>query len=144
MSNAARQQLCLQSEDLRKANKHEQLPSHDYHIGQDMIFQDVTSKWWCPATITSLCPEPRSYNITTREGINYRRTQAHLKPYQLQSKKLEDECFVVQVTEQSSEMQTFTPSDHKKSDNLNNQVQSYSRPKRDIKLPVKLDLLSIM
>ena len=80
MSNAARQQLGLQSEDLRAADKHEHLPTHDYHIGQDVMVQDVTSKQWYPTTITSLCPDPRSYNITTREGINYRRTQAHLKP----------------------------------------------------------------
>ena len=107
ISHADRQQLCLQSEDLTKADKHEHLPMHDYYIGQDVMFQDVTSKWWYPATITSLCPEPRSYNITTREGINYGRTQAHLKPYPPQSKKLENEHYVVQLIEQSSDMQTF-------------------------------------
>ena len=100
MSNAARQQLGLQLEDLRKADKHEHLPISEYHIGQDVMFQDVTRKWWYPATITSLCPQPRRYNITTREGFNYKRTQAHLKPYQPQSKKLEDECSVVQLIEQ--------------------------------------------
>ena len=105
MSNAAIQQLGLQSENIRKAYKHEQLPTHDYHIGLDVMFQDVTSKWWYPATITSLCPESRSYNITTREGINYRRTQAHLKSYHPQSKKLEAEHSV----EPSSDMQKFKP-----------------------------------
>ena len=45
MSNAARQQLCLQSEDLRKADKHEHLPTHDYHNYQDVMYQDVTSKF---------------------------------------------------------------------------------------------------
>ena len=59
MCNAARQQLGLQSEDLRKADKHEHLPTHDYHIGKDVMFQGMTSKWWYPATLTSLCPEPR-------------------------------------------------------------------------------------
>ena len=53
MSNAARQQPGLQSEDLRKADKHEHLPTHDYHIGQDVMFQDVRSKWWYPAIISS-------------------------------------------------------------------------------------------
>ena len=74
MSNAVRKQLDLDSEDLGNTCKHEHLPTHDLHVGQDVIFQDVTSKWWYPATITSLCQEPRSYNITTREGVNYRRT----------------------------------------------------------------------
>ena len=96
MSNAIRQQLGLQLGDLRKADEHEHLLTHDYHIGQDVMFQDMASKQWYPATISSLCPEPRSYNITTREGVNYRRTQTHLKPYELQSKKLETEHSVVQ------------------------------------------------
>ena len=66
MSNAAWQQLGLQS-----ADKHKHLPIHDYHIGQDVMFQDVTSDQWYPATIAHLFPEPRSYNITTREGVNF-------------------------------------------------------------------------
>ena len=55
------------------------------------MLQDVTSKWWFPATITSLCSQPRSYNITTRGGVTYRKTQDHLKPYSPRSKKSEDE-----------------------------------------------------
>ena len=55
------------------------------------MYQDVTSKWWFPATIRSLHAQTRSYNITTREGVTYRKTQAHLKPYQPQCKKTEDE-----------------------------------------------------
>ena len=82
MSNAARKQLSLQSEKLRTVYKNEHLPSHYLHIWQDVMYQDATSKWWYPATITSLCVLLRSYNITTREGITYRKTQAHLKPYQ--------------------------------------------------------------
>ena len=55
------------------------------------MYQDVTSKQWYPATLTSLCAQPRSYNKTTREGVSYRKTQAHLKPYQPKCKKTEDE-----------------------------------------------------
>ena len=91
MPDAARQQLGLQPEKLRALYKNEYLPSHDLHIGQDVMYQDVTSKQWYPATITSLCAQPRSYNITTREGVTYRKTQVHLKPYQPQCKKTEDE-----------------------------------------------------
>ena len=72
------------------------------------------------------------------------RTQAHLKPINQKAKKLEAECSVFQPIEQSSDMQTLKQSDHNKSDSMNNQEQSYSRPKRDMKLPVKLDLWSIM
>ena len=44
MSNAARQQLGLQPEKLRTVYKKEHLPSRDLHIGQDVMYQDVTSK----------------------------------------------------------------------------------------------------
>ena len=135
MSNAARKQLGLDSEQLRNKHKHEHLPSHDLHVAQDVMFQDVPSKWSFPATITSLCSQPRSYNITTREGVTHRKIQAHLKPYIPQSKKIEDEHSLLQ----SSDMWTFK-SDCKKFNTVDNQVQSYSRPKRGIKTPVKPDL----
>ena len=63
MSKTARQQFGLQSEQLRNVNENEHLPSHDLHIGQEVMYQDATSKQWYPATITSLCVQPRSYNI---------------------------------------------------------------------------------
>ena len=68
-------QFGLKSEQVRSVNKNEYLPSHDLHIGQEVMYQDATSKWWYPAAITSLCAQPRSYNITTREGVTYRKTQ---------------------------------------------------------------------
>ena len=79
MSNAARKQLGLHCEELRNNNKHEHLPTHDLHVGQNVMFQDTTIKWWYPVTITSLCSEPRSYSITTKDGIAFRKTQAQLK-----------------------------------------------------------------
>ena len=103
ISNAARQQFGLQSEQLRNVNKNEHLPSHDLHIGQEVMYQDATSKQGYPVTITSLCVQPRSYNITIRECVTYRKTQPHLKPYQPQSKKSEDEHSV----KQPSDMQTL-------------------------------------
>ena len=136
MSNTDRQQLGLQPEKLRNVNKNEHLPSHDLHIGQGVVYQDAMGKQWYLATITSLCVQPRSYNITTREGVTYRKTQTHLKPYQPQSKKLDDEHSV----EQFSVKWTLKRAGHKQFNDINNQVQSYSRPKRDIKPPVKLDL----
>ena len=86
-SNAARKLLGLQPEKLRTAYKIEHLPSHDLCIGQDVMYQDATSKQWYPGTITSLCVQPRIYNITTREGITYRKTKAHLKPTNLSARK---------------------------------------------------------
>ena len=45
MSNKARQQLALQSEKLRNLNKHEQLSSHDLHIGHIAIVADGIATW---------------------------------------------------------------------------------------------------
>ena len=99
------------------------------------MFQDSTNRWWFPATITSICSEPISYKITTKEGVTYRKTQSHLKPYDQQNKKSEDEHYKLQ----SSNMQTVK-SYHKQFKKADNLVKSYSRTKRDIKPPVKLDL----
>ena len=79
MSNAARNQLGLQTEKLRIRTKNEHLPSHDVWLGQNMMMQDPTSKGWFPAVITKLCKEPRKYQIETKDGVTYRKMQSHLK-----------------------------------------------------------------
>ena len=44
MSNTARQELGLWPEKLRNVNKNEYLPSHNVHIGQDVMYQNATRK----------------------------------------------------------------------------------------------------
>ena len=127
MPNVARKPLGLDSEQLINKHKNEHLPSHDLHLGQDAMFQESTNKWWFPATITSLGSQPRNYRITTREGITYSKTQVHLKSYQPQSKKSEDE----HCPSQTTDMWTVK-SNCKMLKCKNNPGQSYSRPKRDI------------
>ena len=80
MSNTTRKQLGVQPEVIRNIDKHQVLPPHDLHVGQHVMYQDSTSKWWYPAVIESLCPETRSYRIKTSDGVLDRKTQAHLKP----------------------------------------------------------------
>ena len=84
MSNVAGTQHGLGSEQLRMKSKKEQLPTHDFHIGQHVMYLSHVNRRWYPATITSLCQEPRSYKIGTEDGIIYRKTQNHLQPYQQQ------------------------------------------------------------
>ena len=60
MSNAARRQLGFQPEVVRNTDKHAALPTHDHYVGQQVMYQDSTSKCWYPAVIDSLSPEPRS------------------------------------------------------------------------------------
>ena len=80
MSNAAQRQLGITAEQT-STSKNQHLPSHNLHIGQAVMCQDPNTLRWFPATIKALCPEPRSYQIETPEGVTYRRTQNHLKPY---------------------------------------------------------------
>ena len=94
------------------------------------MYQESTSKCWFPAIITRLCKEPRSYIITTKDGVQYRKTQAHLETYQPQGKKNEDDHLM-----QTNHMWTVKSLKSQKMDSL-----AQSSPKRDIKLPVKLYL----
>ena len=74
LSHAARKQKGPDCEDLRTQCKNEHLPIHDLHLHQAVMYQDPASKRWYPATITKLCQETRSYIITTKQGVQYRKT----------------------------------------------------------------------
>ena len=80
ISNATRKQLRIDCENLRAKYKNEHLQLHDLHIDQAVMYQDTKCKHWYPATITKLCNGSKSYIFTTQEGVQYRKTQAHLKP----------------------------------------------------------------
>ena len=88
--------------------------------------QSPITKRWFPATIKALCPEPRSYQIETPEGITYRRTQNHLKPFKSSQK--------TQTTEQY--WQQYQKSTLTKKDSKN----ILPHPKGQIKVPVKPNL----
>ena len=89
MSNVARKQLGIQLGIVWNTDKHPVLPTHDLHVGQQVMYQDSTSKHWYSVVIDSLCPQPRSYKIATRDSITYRKTQPHLKPFTSQNKNLQ-------------------------------------------------------
>ena len=82
MSNVAKAQQGIGSEQLRVNNKNKHLSAHDFYIGQSVRYLNPMNRRWYPATITSCCHEPRSYKIRTDDGIIYRKTQNHLKLYQ--------------------------------------------------------------
>ena len=73
MSTAARIQQGLGSEQLRVSNKQEHLPTHDFYMGQSVMYLNPTNKRWYPATIMSLCQEPQRYKIKTDDGTIYRK-----------------------------------------------------------------------
>ena len=145
MSNAARKQLAIQPEVPRCIDKHEVLPTHDLHVGQSVMYEDSVTTQWHTAIITSFCQEKRNYNIKTSDGVFYQKTQAHLKPYTPQNKNAQSTQPVSQLMAQSHHKQPvkqpMAQSDHKKSLPVNNSIQvTTSRPKRDTKPPVKIDL----
>ena len=124
MSNVARRRSGIAAEQQPSKNQH--LPTHGFHIGQDVMLQSPITKRWFPVKIKALCQEPRSYQIETPEGITYRRTQNHLQPFQL--------CQKTQMKEQHKEQchkGTLIQSDFTK---------ILPHPKRQIKVPVKLNL----
>ena len=86
------------------------------------------NKRWFPAIIKALCPEPRSYQIETQEGITYRRTQNHLKPFKSHKKTQTKEQYLQKC---SNTNRAPDKDNHKK-------IQAH--PKRQIKKPVKLNL----
>ena len=118
MLNTARQQKHLKCKDLRAQCKNEHLPTHDFYIGQSIMYLNPANRRWYPATITSLCQEPQSYKIKTDNGTICRKTQSHLKVYQRNTEKMNIE-----------DTQT------ERSDNDKN-----SRTKHKIRPPVRLDL----
>ena len=131
MSHAARKQKGLNCENLRTHCKNEHLPTHDLHLQQAVMYQDPASKRWYPATITKLCQEPRSYIVTTKQGVQYRKTQAHLKSYKPQEDTSENELLV-----QNTHKQTVTSAKYKQ----NNANIAQCRARRDIKPPKILNL----
>ena len=82
MSNMARTQQGLGSEQLRVSSKNELLPTHDFHISQSVMYLNPMNRRWYLATITSLCQEARSYKIRTKRWHYIQKTQNHLKLYQ--------------------------------------------------------------
>ena len=66
---------------LLRPEKNERAPTHDYKLNQDVMYLDPVSNKWFPATIVRLLTAKRSYLIRTPEGVEYRKTQQHLKLY---------------------------------------------------------------
>ena len=140
MSNAARKQLGMQPEIIRNSDKHARLRTHNHNVDQHVMYQDSARKHWYQVVISSLCSEPRSYKIITRDGIVYRQTQSHLKPFTHQNKMSQSTKCVSSLMAQSNHRWPVKTESKKKSQ-VNNQSQAQtSRPKRDTKPPVKLDL----
>ena len=131
MSNAACRQLGIAAEQTT-ANKNQHLPLNDLHIGQEVMYQDSVTKRWFLATIKALCPEPRSYQIQTTKGVIYRRTQNHLKPYM--------SCQKIQKREQFNQNNDHKQSLMNQTPVNNNDNLQQSCPKRQIKIPMKLNL----
>ena len=136
VSNAARKQLGIQPEVVRNSDKHAVLPTHDIHVGQHVMFQNFTSKHWYPAVIEILHPKPRSYKWWYYLQENASTSEA----FYTSEQNLQSNQCVSPLMAQSNHMQPVK-TEHRKKLQVSNQMQvQTSRPKRDTKLPVNLDL----
>ena len=69
MSNAARQQLGIQTEHIRTKMKNEHLPLHDFCLEQHVMMQDPASKRWSPAVIVKCVRNQEVTKLTpTKKG----------------------------------------------------------------------------
>ena len=67
-------QIHLASTQCGKMQMGIHMTTHDLSLNQTVMYQEPMSKMWYPTKITRLCAEPRSYVITTEEGMQYRKT----------------------------------------------------------------------
>ena len=87
LSTAARKQIGLQPEIIRNSDKHAALPTHDLYADQQAMFQDSKSKHWYP-DVSVLCPDSRSYKITTVWSVNPVKIQSnYMWPVKAELKK---------------------------------------------------------
>ena len=97
------------------SDKHAALPTHDLNVGQHVMYQSSTGKHWYPAVTDSLCSESRSYKIISRDGIVYRTTQSHLKPFTPENKMSQSSKCVSSPLAQSNHMKPVKTESKKKS-----------------------------
>ena len=93
------------------------------------MMQDPTSKIWSPAVIMRLCKEPRSCQVTTKDGMTYRKMQAHLTPYKPEGKP----------DQEAKKYHMWTPKKNSEKNTCNNNW-AQPRARRHISPPMKLDL----
>ena len=118
-------------------NKQQQQKTNIYHhmiyiLDKKVMCQDFGTNRWFPTTIKALCPEPRSYQIEISERVIYRRTQNHLKPYKSHWK--------TPRREQSKQNINHKQSNTNQTPVKNNDNTKQCHPKRQIKIPIKLNL----
>ena len=101
ISNTARKQLGIDCENLRTKYKNEHLPITWLQYRPSSYVPRLNKQMMVSSYHNQACKETRSYIITTKEGVQYRKPQTHLKSYQPQNKKLVDEHLL-----QNNHMQT--------------------------------------
>ena len=71
MSNVARTQHGLGSEQLRVTSKNEQLPTHNLHISQSVMHLNPVNRIWYPATVTQFFAKNLEVTISEQKMVSY-------------------------------------------------------------------------
>ena len=136
MSNAARKQLGIQPEVVRNNDKHAVLPTHDLHVGQDVIYQDSMKQALVPSCNPKFVFWTKKLQDPYKRWYCLQKTQSHLKPFTPQNKNFNLLSVCHCPMAQSTNMLPVRQTECKKSSTVNNHVQvQTSRPKRDSKPP---------
>ena len=112
-------------------------PTHDIPIGQNIMCREPNDKRWYPATVIQQLLEKRSYLITTKDNVVYRKTQVHLKPYTPEKKIEPHELYRIDNEQSLDNNQCVN---NEQSLDNNQSIKINQRPKHNIKLPNRLDL----
>ena len=87
ISNLRRSMICNDHTNINLRNQRKSDPKVQTRQpaplpkGTPVMVCNTNTKTWFPATIRSPRSEPNSYDIVSSEGITYRRSWHHLKPY---------------------------------------------------------------
>ena len=109
--------------------------------GQPVSVLDPTSHTWKPATVRTVCDEPRSYAVVTSAGNEVRRNRAHLKERQPERQPGEKPTPAAAATaESSSEVVASSSTDSSPSSTDATTSQPMTRSGRVVKAPQKLNL----
>ncbi|KAK0141419.1 hypothetical protein N1851_021571 [Merluccius polli] len=99
-----------------------------------------TTKGWQPATVERVRDEPRSYDIITPAGAQYRRNRRHLRPDRVAGHRDNDEitCPDSDADQEIEKRETETQDTSEPQPEVETDIGLRSRVGRSVKLPARL------
>ena len=115
MSNAAIKQLCIQPEIVRNTDKHPALPTHDLHIGQQVMYQDSTTSVGTQQLSKVYVLNQEVTRLLQEMVLFTEKNQSHPKPLTPQNKMSQSSKCVSSLMAQSNHIWPVKTESKKKS-----------------------------